>query len=179
MKRIMMTVAAGLLALGLAERPAAAATIYELGTITPGTTEGFVANLGTNITSFDDVIKFSLSSLQSALTGSLSDITTLPPFVVDTLTFSLDLFKSSDPVTSLGHFQDLTGTGLAFSYLNLAAGDYFFEVTGATGGKGTDGNAFSYKFEVSEVPIPPALLLFATALGGMALFGYRRRTTQV
>jgi hypothetical protein len=182
MKRIMMTVAAGLLALGLAERPAAAATIYELGPISPGSTSGFVANLGTNITSFDDVIKFSLSSLQSSLTGSLSDITSLPPFVVNTLTFSLDLFAGSDPSNpgaSLGHFSDLTGTGLAFNYLNLAAGDYFFEVTGATGGKGTDGNAFSYKFEVSEVPVPPALLLFATALGGMALFGYRRRTTQV
>jgi len=37
------------------------------------------------------------------------------------------------------------------------------------------GNAYQYRFEVSEVPLPPALLLFATALGGMALFGYRRR----
>jgi hypothetical protein len=37
------------------------------------------------------------------------------------------------------------------------------------------GNAYRYRFEVSEVPLPPALLLFATALGGMGLLGYRRR----
>jgi hypothetical protein len=37
------------------------------------------------------------------------------------------------------------------------------------------GNAYVYRFEVSEVPLPPALLLFATALGGMVVFGCRRR----
>ena len=43
---------------------------------------------------------------------------------------------------------------------------------------GDVGNVFAtlqHRFEVSEVPLPPALLLFATALGGMAVAGYRRR----
>ena len=68
-----------------------------------------------------------------------------------------------------------TGTSLAFSYLNLAAGDYFFRISGDIGGDGVFGNAYRYRFEVSEVPLPPALLLFATALGGMAVASYRRR----
>ena len=48
----------------------------------------------------------------------------------DSLNFSLDLFRVSDPLTSLGNFTDATGTVLAFSYLNLAAGDYFFRISG-------------------------------------------------
>jgi hypothetical protein len=86
--------------------------------------------------------------------------------------FSVDLFSTSDPSTSLGTFSG-PGTVLAFSYLNLAAGDYFFKFGGAVGG--SFGNAYTYRFEVSEVPLPPALILFATALGGMAVAGYRRR----
>jgi hypothetical protein len=39
------------------------------------------------------------------------------------------------------------------------------------------GNASVYRFEASEVPLPPALLLFATAPGGMVVFGDRRRNT--
>jgi len=64
---------------------------------------------------------------------------------------------------------------LAFSYLNLAAGDYFFLISGQVADAGVFGNAYRYRFEVSEVPLPPALLLLATALGGLGVFGYRRR----
>lgn len=53
--------------------------------------------------------------------------------------------------------------------------DYFFLISGDIGGDGVFGNAYRYRFEVSEVPLPPALLLFATALGGMAVASYRRR----
>jgi hypothetical protein len=53
-------------------------------------------------------------------------------------------------------------------------GDYFFRIGGPIG-DAMFGNAYVYRFEVSEVPLPPALLLFATALGGMVVFGCRRR----
>jgi hypothetical protein len=173
MKKLMMLLVAGLLGLGGATQSASAST-FDLGTISPGTTSGFVANLGDPApVSFEDTINFSLSAVQNALIGTLTDISAVI-VPTDSLNFSLDLFSASDPTTSLGNFTDGTGTVLAFSYLNLAAGDYFFRITGQIGDD-VFGNAYSYRFEVSEVPLPPALLLFATALGGMALVGYRRR----
>ncbi len=112
--------------------------------------------------------------MQTSLVGSLTDLTDFLGIPVNSLNFNLDLFTAADPLTSLGNFCDVTGTALAFSYLNLAAGDYFFRISGDIGGEAF-GNAYSYRFEVSEVPLPPALLLFATALGGMAVASYRRR----
>ena len=150
--------------------PAAAST-FDLGTITPGDdTKGIVANFGTGIVSFEDTIKFSLSFISTSLVGAIRDISFGG---VDSANFQLDLFNQSDQATSLVTFSDLSGSTLAFSYLNLAAGDYFFRVMGNSG---PDGNIYKYRFFAgTEVPIPPALLLFATAVGGLGLFGYRRR----
>jgi hypothetical protein len=173
----MMALVAGLLAFGAAERSASAST-FDLGTISPGSTTGVVANLGDPApVAFRDTINFSLASLQSSLIGTVTDLSDFGGFATNSLNFSLRLFSASDPATSLGNFTDPTGTVLAFSYLNLAAGDYFFRISGKT--DGAFGNSYRYRFEVSEVPLPPALLLFATALGGMAVFGYRRRSQQV
>jgi hypothetical protein len=170
MKRLVAFLFASLLVLGLAGRPAAAST-FDLGTITPGdNTTGFVANFGTGIVSFEDTIQFSLSFISTSLVGAIQDISFGG---VDSANFQLDLFNESDPATSLGTFTDLSGTALAFSYLNLAAGDYFFRVMGDTG---PGGNIYKYRFVAgTEVPIPAALLLFATALGGLGFMGYRRR----
>lgn len=163
-------VVAGLVVVGLAGRPAAAST-FDLGTITPGDeTKGVVANFGTGIVSFEDTIKVSLTFISTSLVGAIKDISFGG---VDSANFQLDLFNESDPATSLGTFTDLSGTALAFSYLNLAAGDYFFRVMGDTG---PGGNIYKYRFVAgTEVPIPGALLLFATAVGGLGLVGYRRR----
>ena len=175
MKRIMMLLVAGMMAFGAAEQ--ASASTFNLGTLDPGTTTAVVANLGIPApASFSDTINFSLASVQNSLIGTLTDLSDFLGAPTDSLNFSLDLFSAADPTTSLGAFTDATGSVLAFSYLNLAAGDYFFQISGTVGGLA--GSAYRYRFEVSEVPLPPALLLFATALGGMALFGYRRRTTQ-
>jgi hypothetical protein len=173
MKRIMMWLVAGALAFGAAE---ASASTFDLGTLNPGTTSNVVVNLGVPApVSFSDTINFSLASVQSALVGSLTDLSDFFGIPTDSLDFSLDLFAAADPLTSLGNFADPTGTSLAFSYLNLAAGDYFFLISGQVADAGVFGNAYRYRFEVSEVPLPPALLLFATALGGLGVFGYRRR----
>jgi hypothetical protein len=169
MKRLMMLLVAGVFGLGAATQLASAST-FELGTVTPGVTSGLIVNAGIPAPSqFDDRLNFSLSGVQTALIGTLTDIENA---LTDSLDFSVDLFSTSDPSTSLGNFSG-PGTVLAFSYLNLAAGDYFFKFGGAVGG--SFGNAYVYRFEVSEVPLPPALILFATALGGMAVAGYRRR----
>lgn len=169
MKKLMMLLVAGVLALGAAAQSASAST-FELGTVTPGVTEGLIVNAGIPAPSqFNDTVNFSLAGVQTALIGSLTDIESA---LTDSLNFTVDLFSTSDPTTSLGTFSG-AGTVLAFSYLNLAAGDYFFAFGGNSGG--SFGNAYTYRFEVSEVPLPPALLLFATALGGMAVASYRRR----
>lgn len=170
MKRILAILFASVVVAGLAAQPASAST-FELGTITPGDdTKGLVANFGTGITSFEDTIKFSLSFISTSLVGAIKDISFGG---VDSANFQLDLFSQTDPATSLGTFTDLSGTTLAFSYLNLAAGDYFFRVMGNTGPLG---NIYKYRFVAgTEVPLPPALLLFATAVGGLGFAGYRRR----
>lgn len=174
MKRLMMLLVAGLLGLGAATQSASAST-FDLGTLNPGATSAIVVNLGDPApVSFSDTINFSLAGVQTSLVGSLTDLTDFLGIPVNSLNFNLDLFSAGDPLTSLGNFTDATGTALAFSYLNLAAGDYFFQISGDIGGD-VFGNAYRYRFEVSEVPLPPALLLFATALGGMAMVGYRRR----
>jgi hypothetical protein len=169
MKKVMLLLVAGLLGFGAATQSASAST-FDLGTVTPGVTNGFVANSGIPAPShFDDIVNFSLNGLQSALIGSLTDIESV---LTNSVNFSVDLFSAGDPSTSLGNFSG-PGTTLAFSYFNLAAGNYFLAFSGDS--NGSFGNAYTYRFEVSEVPLPPALLLFATALGGMALVGYRRR----
>ena len=172
MKRLILTLIAGLMVIGLAGQPAKAST-FDLGVISPGDSEaGFVANFGTGISSFEDTIKFSLDAISTSLVGAIRDISFGGPFI-NSLNFQLDLFSDSDPTTSLGTFTDLSGTTLAFSYLNLAAGDYFFRVMGDTG---FFGNIYKYRFTAgTEVPLPGALLLFATAVGGLGVFGYRRR----
>lgn len=170
MKRILAFLFASVVVIGLAAQPAGAST-FDLGTIAPGDdTKGLVANFGTGITSFEDTIRFSLSFVSTSLVGAIKDISFGG---VDSANFQLDLFSQADPASSLGTFSDLTGTTLAFSYLNLAAGDYFFRVMGSTG---PSGNIYKYRFVAgTEVPLPPALLLFATAVGGLGLAGYRRR----
>jgi hypothetical protein len=175
MKKLMMLLVASVLAFGAAER-SASATTYDLGTIVPGTTTGINGSVGPGAATLDDTLNFSLASVQTALVGSFTDLFHLVGNV-DISSFSLDLFSTSDMSTSLGHFADPAGIAVAFSYLNLAAGDYFFHLTGGIP-PGANGGFYQYRFEVSEVPLPPALLLFATALGGMGLLGYRRRNMQ-
>lgn len=170
MKRLFALLFVGLMVFGLAGRPAVAST-FDLGVITPGDdTKGFVANFGTGITNFEDTIKFSLTALSTSLIGKIKDIAFGG---VNSLNFQLDLFNEADTSTSIGTFNDLSGTTLAFSYLNLAAGDYFFRVMGDTG---PNGNIYKYRFTAgTEVPLPAALLLFATGMGGLGVFGYRRK----
>ncbi|MBK8161343.1 MAG: hypothetical protein IPK59_22190 [Rhodospirillaceae bacterium] len=172
MKRLLTLLIAGFLFLGVAEKQAAASS-FDLGTVSAGDSKsGFVANFGSNITNFDDQISFSLVDLATSLVGSISDLTIFYAIPLNSLNFQLDLFNAVDPATSLGTYVDPVGTGIEFSYLNLAAGSYFLRVRGDTGALG---NAYEYRIDFNAVPIPPALLLFATALGGMGLAAYRRR----
>jgi len=71
----------------------------------------------------------------------------------------------------------LTGSNLliqAFGHdlLQINFGNQFFQSIVLT----TSSNAFEYTdLQVSSVPIPPALPLFATGLGALGLLGWRRK----
>jgi hypothetical protein len=170
-KMIALLFAAGL-SLGVAQTPAQASN-FDLGTLT-NDSSGFVANFGSGIQTFVDTIKFSLADVSNVLKGSITDLSEKFGQVVNSLNFSLDLYKVGDESTSLGHYADAGGTGINFTYADLAAGDYFFRISGDSA---STGNAYNYHFnvKVTETPIPPALLLFGTALGGMGIAAYRKR----
>jgi hypothetical protein len=178
MKKFRVALAATFMGLGLMATPAVA-SIIDLGPIDTSGKDGFVINLATNITAFSDTINFSLADVSTSLTGRIDEITDILGIALDSLNFTLDLFNTAAPTTSLGTFVDPSGTGLNFSYLDLASGDYFFRVAGETGAP--MGNGYTYKINVAvnETPIPPALLLFGTALGGLAFAGYRKRQAAV
>lgn len=171
MKKIIALLFAAGLSLGVAHTPAKASN-FDLGTLDTDTT-GFVANFGSNITTFTDTIYFSLAGVSNSLIGSISDLSSIFGQVVNSINFSFDLFKVGDD-TTLGHYADPTGAGISFNYADLAAGDYFFRISGDSA---KTGNAYNYHFnvKVTETPIPPALLLFGTALGGMGFAAYRKR----
>lgn len=173
MKSMKNVLAAAVLALGLMSTQAMASSI-DLGEIGPEGKDGYVINIASNITSFEDTISFSLSALSTSLFGAIEDITLyLGAIPLDSVNFTLQLFSVLDPNTTIGDTYNNDGTGFSFSYLDLAAGDYFFKLSGEVGAP--LGNGYSYKFSVTQTPIPPALLLFGTALGGLALAGYRKR----
>lgn len=174
MKSLKHVLAAAALAFGLMSTQASASSI-DLGEIGPEGKDGYVINIASNITAFEDTISFSLSAASTSLFGAIEDITLyLGAIPLDSVNFTLQLFSALDPLTSIGTtYNDATGTGFAFSYLDLAAGDYFFKLSGQVGAP--LGNGYTYKFSVTQTPIPPAVLLFATALGGLAFAGYRKR----
>jgi len=70
---------------------------------------------------------------------------------------------------SLVFVQSVTGAGYSFVMSLLAGVDYYFDVTGISGG-----NPLTATLTVSAVPVPAALFLFAPALLGF--LGLRRKS---
>ena len=149
----------------------AAATTIDLGTFAPDTMrEGVVENLVAGITNFDDVFSFGLTASTPSLTGTL--VAEESGELGEILFLTIDLFNAAQPGQSLGTFDGLPDPD--FFYFNLAAGDYFLRVHGDTF---PGGGVYDYTIKNGNpavVPIPHALLLFATALGGLGFAGYRR-----
>jgi hypothetical protein len=176
MKMLKVAFVAAVMSVGLMASQASASSI-DLGEIDENGKEGYVINIASDIEAFEDTISFSLAAVTTSLFGEISDITLyLGAIPLDSVNFTLQLFSALDPLTAIGDtFTDPTGTGFSFSYLDLAAGDYFFRISGEVGAP--LGNGYNYKFNVNvtETPIPPALLLFGTALGGLGFASYRKR----
>ena len=138
---------------------------------------------------FDYIFKFSLNGPANV---TLSATATAGTNLKD---FHAALFSSSPAGTDLvgpGLTIDLTDTtGLltaastsgngstnTLTALNLASGDYFIRLFGAIAGNSAKNSVLtdlSGAITVAATPIPPALLLFGTALGLMGFVGWRRQ----
>jgi len=137
----------------------AQATTLDLGDLTNSSTDQF-SGTGPGAVSYD--ITFSLSTL-SSVSVTLANFPVLP-------TFNISGFSATS--------SDLTltgGVGGPFSFAGvLVAGDYLIHVVGTA--VGSAGGLFETTVAAATTPIPGALLLFVTAMGGMAGFVRLRRS---
>jgi hypothetical protein len=169
-QRFMMALVGAVLVIAGAQVSAQAATI-PLGDITDNTGEAFGGSLAFFTPQpVNDDITFTITN-ESFISGTLTNLVinvTLPFFG----TFSI-LNISGLSATLVGPLTiDSNGN---FSYAGvLAAGNYLINVTGTT--TGILGGAYHIAVTAATTPIPGALLLFMTAMGGMAgVAGWRRR----
>ena len=81
---------------------------------------------------------------------------------------------------SIGFLDVTDGTGALLSpgalllVQILATGNYFLHITGATLGTGA---GFVLGVDVTALPLPPALILFLSALLGLGILGRRRHSS--
>lgn len=109
--------------------------------------------------------------------GTLTNNNTLPAFNISGL--SLELFSTGDLANNIGDTFVVPAAGVNpfvnFAFNNLGAGDYFFKVSGEL--LASDGQ-YASQLAVSQVPLPPAIWLFISALLGWASIGRFARRTQ-
>lgn len=101
------------------------------------------------------------------------------------ITYEFRLFHNADLTYDIdtgnvtGFLVELRDASNNLISLNALAGDsispvtYFFHVIGTSLGAGF----FVGTVTLTATPVPPALVLFLTALGGMGLMAYRRRAS--
>ena len=185
MKRLFLSAAVALLvAFGFSSAPAQAGTITLLKStfshlgagdsthatqLTPGSFELF-HGFGSHNSTFVDTFKIAVVGLKTALNF---DIKTTG--IVDHLDFNLyDHTGAGAPLETLtissnnagdptDHYIKITGALLA----SIVSQPFvILKITGAVCGCAT--------YTVTATPVPPALLMFLTALGGMVLVGFWR-----
>jgi hypothetical protein len=149
MKRLFLgLLTAALVAFGAGLHPASASTIN----VDPSPTDHFnVGNAFPSGGGFDDTYVFTLTH-NANLTDSI--------VVNNIVGFALQVL---DPTNTVASFNNL-----------LAGVQYTLHITGTA----LAGGIYAGQINFSAVtPIPPSVLLFATALVGLGAFGYRRRST--
>lgn len=157
MKRFVMVLVGAVLAIA-SMQVSAQATTLDLGDVTASVAND-IAGSAPGPLSYD--VTFSLTA-ESNVALLLANFVTADFHISNLLATSSDL--------------TLTGAlGGPFSFAGiLAAGDYLLHVMGTA--DGTAGGLFQVTLAATTTPIPGALLLFVTAIVGMAGFaGLRRR----
>ena len=164
MKRFLMIAVAGLLALA-AYKPAEATTLD------PG--DSMAISTGPLTSPPPSGIQTFAFTLSSAVNTTIEIFANIDPFTpgssISLLNPTLLALHPGGNVVVAPTTGGLSGNTFAAIYSNLAAGDYEFFVTETLSGKA------SVSGFIAAAPIPPALLMFVTALAGLSLFGYRRK----
>ncbi len=113
--------------------------------------------------SFADIYSFTLSTAVDLVGGLFN--TSVGAQSVPTATFGLFSVGSVTPMYTGSFSSGISAT--------LAAGDYFYLVTGASGAKG---GAYALTSTVSPVPEPETYALFLAGLGAVGFLTARRRS---
>jgi hypothetical protein len=175
MKRFLMLAVAGLMALGFSQA-AAHASAYTLNNIESMNGASKLKTISPS--TGPDTFSFTLHQT-SNLVGGIADQQLGSLFNAKKLVVTLFSGTVGGSHTSLGQLVS-TGTVGAFSAAGLAAGSYYFLVTATYAKHALAATyAFGAKAILSSTPIPPALLMFVTALGGLGFVGYRRRASSL
>jgi hypothetical protein len=168
MKKFLMLIAVGVVAIALGQKPAAATTVdlHEL-------SAGSSSSIGNSFSSTTSLKSFSdeyLFTLQTASDVTLSLVTGGTQILLNIVALS------SDDGTTLQSYTptvQTVGTAVIYSFAGLLTGkQYFLDLGGKYNGAF---NQYGGQINVAATPIPPALLLFVTAIGGLGLVGYRRK----
>jgi hypothetical protein len=166
-KRVLMILVGAVLAVASMQVSANAATV-PLGDITHSTADGFGGSVGFfhSGVAFSDEVTFTLTKNQW-VTGTLTNLEVgIGPFSLLGITGLAATFDGN-PV-SLDPSGNFSLAGM------LVPGNYSIIISGITAG--FFGGA--YHVELTATPIPGALLLFISAVGGLAGFaGLRRRAS--
>lgn len=126
------------------------ATLFEQeGNANPGTVAGLLNDLAGTTFTGEDAIRVEAGGQESAT------FTTSAEFFVLKLGNNFAFFQNFDDLITVNFEVLARGAGLGFSNATFFGGD------------GT----------VAPIPLPAALPLFLTALGGLGFLGYRRRKT--
>lgn len=163
MNKFLLSMALALLGwVGLAQHASAA-------TINPNPV-AFVGGSGAANAHVNDVYEFSFSGVANGGFGALSvGLSNLNTSICDDAVCTNTLFSATTVSGPLGLFSLSLG-----AISNLLGGTYFFVVSGDASGFG--GAYFgALALNVSPVPVPPALLLFVTALVGLGGANFFRR----
>lgn len=179
LKRICVALALALAAMA-AGRSASAVTVTDFGELTlPAVNNiGAFAN-GTPGASFEHDYLFTVPAAADLVAFGVE--VSFPGY--DLTSFAASLFEG-DPLCGIGSGcsllanATLIGNPASFflSYAGLQSGlDYFLRVSGTIGVSGI--GFYTGNLAVSPVPVPPALVLFGTAVAGAVAVARRRRKT--
>jgi hypothetical protein len=165
MKRLVTLIAGAILAIGLAKMPAQAATIH----LDPSPTDsGSFFQFEQHHGSIFSLSNFTDSSLKFTLSDAADVTLNLAGLGIQGLKFSLNG----------GAFTSVAGnillSGGSFDLGNLVASTSAYVITFKGKVSLFSGSLFGSVVAVAATPIPPALLMFLTALGGLGFVGWRR-----
>jgi len=171
--KLLMSMALALVAWFSVPNQAAAATIFHVEDINPDPIDFFAEGVAKK-TTFTYAYKFSFEGIANGVFGAISaGIKHLETAICLDATCS----TASNVVIAGNTYSSFFGLlSLSGNYINdLAGGTYYLVVTGKTSKHLPGGFAGLLKLDVAPVPVPGALVLFLTAIGGLGVFGHFRR----